>query len=79
MKVFDQLGRELEISSVYGEHEDDLQIDEIFYVSPDHPETVSPEVIEYIEKTQAEKIYELWFDKMNDWAEQLADRQADRE
>lgn len=59
MKVVDKSGREIYIS-VYGKYEDDIQIDEAYYV--DTEEDVPDDVIAYIYENYASEMYDQWYE-----------------
>ncbi len=59
--VKNEAGREIEIS-VYGDHDDDIQISEANYVD-DLEADVSEADIEYIESHYSNELYEAWFER----------------
>jgi len=59
MLVKNNDGREIEIH-VYGNHSDDIQIDEAFYL--DSNDDVTDEDIEYIMDYYADDIYLQWYE-----------------
>jgi hypothetical protein len=69
MQVNDKNGNEIEIS-VSGRYEDDIQIEEAYYVDETLGE-VSDETINYIQDNYAEDIYESWFDKQLGMSESI--------
>lgn len=68
MKVKDKDGREIQIS-VSGRYEDDIQIDEAYYV--DSEEEVLDDVIDYIQSQYADEIYQEWYENKCGEAEYL--------
>lgn len=60
MILKDQDGRDVELY-VSGRYEDDITIDEIYYL--DSSDDVSDETIDYIYDTYAEEIYQCWYEK----------------
>lgn len=59
MIVKNKDGREIEIESVYGKYDDDIQIEEAYYV--DTGEEVSEKDIDYIMDAYSSEIYDMWF------------------
>ena len=59
MLVKDKRGNEIEIS-VYGQYEDDIQIDQADYVHSD--DEVPESTIDYILDTYASEIYQEWYE-----------------
>jgi hypothetical protein len=68
-------GREVEFS-VFGRYEDDLTIDDAYFVDSD--EEVSQQDIDYIEKNYAQEIYEKWLEDQIARAEDRAERDMER-
>jgi hypothetical protein len=62
MKVRDSKGNEVYVS-VYGSSEDDIQIDEAYYVDDSLPFYVPEEEIDYIMQNYQDAMYEAWIDK----------------
>jgi hypothetical protein len=71
----DQNGKELEFS-VYGRYEDDIQIDEIYYLESE--DEVTDETIDYVLDAYSDVISEEWYMNQVDAAESFADSYEDR-
>lgn len=59
MKCKDENGKEM-VVTVCGRYEDDLQIDDAYYVDSD--DRVSDETIEYVYENYADAMYEEWYE-----------------
>jgi len=75
MLVKDSKGKEVEIF-VYGQHDDDIQIDEAYYTN-DNSE-VSDDEIEWIMDSYASDIYDEWYQNQVCAAESYYDSLMDR-
>jgi hypothetical protein len=71
MIVNDKDGNEIEIS-VTGRYEDDIQIEEVYYVDESLGE-VSDKVVDYIMDNYQQEIYELWFDNQIGMSESICE------
>ena len=60
MKAFDSKGKEIELS-VSGWYEDDIEIDDIYYIESE--EEVPESEVEFIYERYSDSIYEAWLDK----------------
>ncbi len=67
MIVKNRLGQEIEITSIYGQYDDDIQIDACNYVDSDNE--VSDEDIEYIYENYQDSLYETWHENKVSQAE----------
>ena len=71
IKAKDQAGRALEFN-VCGRHEDDLEVDEIYYLEGE--DKVSDETVEFVLNEYATQAHEYWIDQRIGAAEDYYER-----
>jgi len=76
MLVKNKLGQEIEIESIYGKYENDIQIGCAYYV--DTNKDISDEDLEYIYENYQQELYEKWYENQACQAEYYWDLLQDR-
>lgn len=75
MIALDHEGRKVEITGVRGRYEDDITVDECWYVDSD--EEVSDASLEYIYDHYGAELFEMWHEHQRGLADSWMEREKD--